>query len=477
MKPERPDAADDGVNLRCATAVAEAVQSRRVRAAYVLEVLADRIHSMNSVLNALVATRLDGARVEAARTDSRLHAGLPVPPWAGVAFTAKDVLATADLPTTCGSRVMKGHRTALDATVVRRLRAAGAILVAKTNCPEFAFGIDTINDLHGRTLNPLGDITPGGSSGGEAAAVASGMSCLGVGTDFGGSVRWPAQCTALVGLRPTVGLVPGTGTLPALADDEPVAPNARSLQGRVQVTGLLGHCVADVATGLRVVAGPDGVDPLGLPVVLAGARVVDLSRLEVRHGHTLAGQQVDPAVVDAVSWAVEALCRGGAATAEGLPSQLATAVGLYSRLRRLETLDEIVRVSVGRTSELTSMVRRLLSSVPSHPPQVVAGLWALRDRLAGELAQWLTGDRLLVLPVAARLPPRSDEVEPLQIDQLELLAMCRAVSLFGLPAISVPCPRSPDGRPVSVQVVGPPFREDLVLTVATYLEQCATAAT
>src|SRR3954468_2879811 len=188
--------------------IAADVRSGRRGAPEVLEGYLERVGALNPQINAVVSLRADEARRDARRLDARIRSGEAVGALAGVPFTVKDVIATDDLPTTCGSVVMKDHRPSADAAVVSLLRAAGAVLVGKTNTPEFAFGVDTCNDLFGRTNNPLGPWTPGGSSGGEAAAVAAGMSAFGVGTDFGGSIRWPAQCTGLVGLRPTVGLVP-----------------------------------------------------------------------------------------------------------------------------------------------------------------------------------------------------------------------------------------------------------------------------
>lgn len=458
--------------LTSATELADAVRQRRVSSVAVWDAFTDRLQSANPHLNAVIASRVESGRIEAAALDDRIEAGEQVGPLAGVPFTVKDVLATGDLPTTCGSKVLAGHRTALDATIVSRLRAAGAILVGKTNCPEFAFGLDTANDLYGRTRNPLGDLTPGGSSGGESAAVAAGMSSLGVGTDFGGSVRWPAQCTGIVGLRPTIGRLPVTGHLPAMTDAEPLAPNPRSVQGRLQVAGLLAGSVADVALGLEVLAGPDGLDPFAVPVPLRDPAQIRVENVEVRHGPTLDGQHVATEVADAVAWAVDALERAGAGTTSGLPPQLDAAVGLYSELRRTDTFDEILRITDGRTEDLTAMVQALLADVPVMPERQVVALWAARDRLVGELAQWLTGERLLVLPVGSELPwPIADVQEPLNPGQFDLMAMSRAVTLFGLPSLSVPCPPAPDGRPVSVQVVGPPFREDLVLAAGTWLEQ------
>jgi amidase len=467
-----PPGGHDAVAERTsAEAIAAAVREGRTCALDVLEQHLERVTEANPHLNALVALRTDEARADAAAVDKAVRAGRAVGPLAGVPFTVKDVVATSDLPTTCGSRLLAGHRTRLDATAVARLRGAGAVLVGKSNCPEFAFGIDTANDLHGRTRNPLGDLTPGGSSGGESAAVAAGMTALGVGTDFGGSVRWPAQCTGVVGLRPTIGRVPTTGHLPGITDDEPVAPSPRSVQGRFQSIGLLAASVRDVALGLEVMCGPDGVDPFAAPVPLGDPGAVQLSRVEVRHGCELAGAPVAPAVADAVAWASDVLAVHGARLAGALPPQLGAAVGLYSELRRTDPLDEIRRIAGDRTDELTPMIRGLLAAVPDVPEHRLVRLWADRDRLVGELLAWLRGDRLLLLPVSAGLPLRGVEVEgPLDPSQLDLLAPSRAVTLFGLPALSVPCPVASDGRPVSVQVVGPPFREDLVLAAGLVLE-------
>lgn len=145
------------------------------------------IDALNTDLNALVSHRANRAIDEAAQLQT---SGLVL---AGIPFSAKDILATKDLPTVaCGSRSLQGWQAGVDATAVARMREAGAVLMGKSNCPEFALGVDTNNDLVGRTRNPLGPWTPGGSSGGEAAAVASGVSTVGLGSDYGGPIRWPA---------------------------------------------------------------------------------------------------------------------------------------------------------------------------------------------------------------------------------------------------------------------------------------------
>ena len=392
-------------------------------------------------------------------------------------FTVKDVIATADLPTTCGSRVLAGYQTARDATVVARMRQAGALLVGKTNCPEFAFGIDTGNALHGRTLNPCGDFSPGGSSGGEAVAVAARFSAFGIGTDFGGSIRWPAQCVGIAGLRPTVGRLPGTGHVPGVTDDEPIAPNGRSFQGRIQVPGLLARSVADLEMALRAAAGPDGIDPLAVPVPLADSADTRAHSLEVRWGPAVAGQAVAPEVADAAALASELLARAGARVEAGLPPSLDHAVELYAQLRETDALTEIARVAAGHEEDLTPFIRELLALGRTATESAITGLWAAQARLAGELAGWLHGNRLLLLPVSSGLPPRTAEGPEPGLAQFDILAACRATSLFGLPVLSVPCARTADGRPVSVQIVAPPFREDLLFAAGRCIERHTQGAT
>jgi Asp-tRNA(Asn)/Glu-tRNA(Gln) amidotransferase A subunit family amidase len=457
---------DEGYGVPLAQ-LASDVQAGRRSAVEVVERCLDAIAKENPRLNAIVAERALAARAEAADEDR----GRRDRPLAGLPFTAKDVIATVQLPTTCGSRVMAGHQPREDATVVARLRRAGAILVGKTNCPEFAFSVDTRNDLHGRTTNPLGDFTPGGSSGGESAAVAAGMSMLGIGSDFGGSIRWPALCTGLAGLRPTVGRVPTTGLLPSLSNAGRFTVNVNTLQGKVQTVGPLGRTIADLELILSVICGPDGVDPFAADMPLGAAAGVDLSEVEVLIGTDVAGRRVEPPVADAVDFAAAALAKAGAVVRVGLPSQLDPAVDVYAELRGADPLDEIAAVSRGDEHMLMPHTRELLDAARRMTARDLTPLWSARDRLRGELLARLAGTSLLVLPVSVCLPPATtDAVASDGGAQFEIMTPSRAISLFGLPALSVPCPRAPDGRPVSVQIVGPPFREDLVFAAGRHVE-------
>ena len=401
-----------------------------------------RLAEENRRLNAVVADRAAAARVEAARPATG--------PLAGAVFTVKDVISTADLPTTCGSRLLGDGRTARDAPAVRRMRRAGAILLGKTNCPEFGLGVHTDNARYGRTNNPLGPFTVGGSSGGEAAAVAAGISAVGLGTDFGGSIRWPAQCTGLVGLRPTVGRVPGAGQFPWLGGP----PDRGTLQGTVQVIGPIGRTVDDVAAAFAVLAeAPRGSGTVG----------------ELRWSADLAA---DRAVADAVEWAAGLLEWAGARTAHGLPSTVDEAVGVYDRLRAADPMDVIADLAHGREDLLDGRTRVLLEARTTTDPVVRRELWAERDRLVAALAEYLRPDRLLLLPVSVRRPfPAPPPEEPADPAEFDVLRPCRAVSLFGFPAISVPAPPAPDGVPVSVQLVAGPGGEERLFTAARWIEE------
>ncbi|MEU8251391.1 amidase [Nonomuraea sp. NPDC048916] len=474
---DQPSRAAPGIKEQAASAmsaaeVARLVATRRVSASAVIEQVVDRMRRLNPELNALVALRCDEALEEARQLDGRIRSGEAVGALAGVPFTVKDVIATRGLATTCGSRVVAGRITDHDSTVITRMRAAGAILVGKTNCSEFAFSIDTDNDRYGRTRNPLGPFTPGGSSGGESSALAAGLSAAGLGTDFGGSIRWPAQCTGVVGLRPTVGRVPGSGQLPGVSPDGYRPPNPLTLQGRLQVISPMGRGADDVELILRVIAGPDDLDPAAVPAPLGRADAVRLEEVECRWGVRAGDMTVADDVAAVVSRAAEALARHGARLSPGLPGALERAHDLFSTLRRAEPYTELRGIVARQEDQLTAHTRKMLAGSRPETHRRLSELWVERDVLRRELLTWLHGDRLLLLPVSTVPPFVPGTIPSLsgrELEEADVVAPCRLVSLFGLPAISVPFGRGAEGAPLSVQLVAPPFREDLLLAAARHL--------
>ena len=295
---------------RSALTLAAMIRDRQVSSVEVVRAHLDQIGARNPTINAIVALA-DDAIDRAAALDRALAAHGAIGPFHGVPFTAKDIIETADLPTTLGRPELAENRPSTDATVVRRMREAGGILIGKTNCPPGGGGGDTVNELHGRTSNPYDPaLTPAGSSGGEAAAIASGMSPCGIGSDSGGSLRMPAHVCGIATLKPTAGLVPVSGLL----DDE--GPFGPMSDPRTQ-PGPMARSVRDLAAMLKVVAGPDGRDagaipvPLGDPgaVEIAGMRVL----LQVTDGVADPTSEVEHAVRDAAA----SLADAGAIVSEG----------------------------------------------------------------------------------------------------------------------------------------------------------------
>src|SRR5580698_8975586 len=227
--------------------IAELIANRELSPVEVVQAHLDRIAEVNPKINAIV-TMADGALDAAKKAEAAVKSGARLGPLHGVPFTVKDAVDTAGVLTQRGSPIFKGRVPDNDATVVARLKAAGAILIAKTNPPEFAYSIETDNFLTGQTNNPWNlDYTPGGSSGGESAAIAAGMSPLGVGSDLSISLRGPAGHTGIVGFKPTHGRVPMTGHWPRVPR-------------RFWHIGPMARSVSDVALAYSLLAGPDGAD-------------------------------------------------------------------------------------------------------------------------------------------------------------------------------------------------------------------------
>jgi amidase len=454
------------------------VRGRAVSAREVVVAHLEQIDRVNGQLNAIVTLRAEEALHEASEVDRRVRDGADLP-LAGVPFTVKDVIAAGGVRMTAGSPLLKDFVPQVDAPAVARLRVAGAILVGKTNCPEFAMFGYTKNSLFGETRNPVGPVTVGGSSGGEAAAIATRCSAVGLGTDFGGSVRWPASCTGILALRPTAGRVPRTGQLPAPTLVEPLLPNVTTLQGRVQVIGQLARTVDDIELALRVVAGPDGFDPFASPAPLLPSVDAVVDRVAVWEGPASPGVRHD--VLGVVREAGRALEKRGLAVAHEEPTVLERAVVLYSELRDLDRLQDVRRLVRGRESEVGEDVQAAISAAEEferrgqHPDP--ARLWEERDRLSAALRSFLDRSPVLLMAVAT-VPPYDLNGPPPVVAGREhgmwdVLAPCRLISLFGIPAMSVPFGKTKEGLPVGVQVVGRPFREDEVLAVARTLMEDA----
>ena len=295
---------------RSALALAGLIRDRQASSVEVVQAHLDRIETLNPTINAVVAIAGDAVD-QAAALDRALAEGRRIGPFHGVPFTAKDIIETADLPTTLGLPALAANRPAADATVVRRMREAGGILLGKTNCPPGGSGGETDNELHGRTTNPYDPaFTPAGSSGGEAAAIASGMSACGLGSDSGGSLRMPAHVCGIATLKPTAGRIPVTGLLD---DDGPIGPIS---DPRTQ-PGPMARSVEDLAAMLAVISGFDGRDAGAVPMPLGDPGRVDVACLRILLQLTDGIADPAPDVERAVRDAAAALAETGARVTEG----------------------------------------------------------------------------------------------------------------------------------------------------------------
>jgi Asp-tRNA(Asn)/Glu-tRNA(Gln) amidotransferase A subunit family amidase len=438
-----------------------------VSAADVVRAHLDRIAACDPALNAFVDLRGDAALDEARTQDEAAAAGKPRGPLGGLPVTVKSAIEVAGLRCETGSPSRKDIVAATDAAVVARLRAAGAIVLGTTNVAEMLMAYETDNPLHGRTVNPWDPArTPGGSSGGEAAAIAAGCSAGGIGSDGGGSIRVPAHFSGICGLKPTPGRIPSSGHQPACL-------GPFSLIG---VVGPMARHVADLRALFEVVAGWDAIDPMAAPVPLAASNAA--ARTPVRigffedDGRTLVTRETR----DAVRAAAGAAEAAGHIVEPFVPADLDRARELWS-VFFAEIGMLLLGEMLGGDERSLPILQEFLKKAPVQPltGTRLTHAWIDRDVLRSNLLQQMETYRVLICPVAAvpafRHGERQWSIDNVQIDYLDAMSYTQWFNILGNPAVVVPAGRSPDGLPIGVQVVGRPFEEDLVLTIAADIER------
>ena len=421
-----------------------------------------RIEAVDGALNAVVATAAERSMAEAEEADRRRAAGERAP-LLGLPITVKDTLDVAGWPTAYGSFAAANEPAAADASAVRRLREAGAVVVAKTNVPEASSAAETDNARFGRSNNPWDlDRTPGGSSGGEAALLGADASIVGVGVDGGCSIRLPSHYCGTVGIRATAGRVPETGLRPGtratgMLDLSCVGPMAR----RVEDLELL----------LPLMSGADGIDPFAPPIPPPLEAPPDLE-LRVAHYST------DPLTVptDATRAAVRAAAAAIGAAEEVEPPDLASATELVFAAIGADGGAHIKRAIAGADGRhapaFADLVENLLPEAPSAEEafDTLARLFALRAQIRAFASGW----DILVCPVAPGPAPRHGEApaeggERPAAAGYDWLNFASPFSVAGLPAAVVRA-GSEGGLPIGVQIVANPFREDLALLAAARVE-------
>ncbi|MGC2544778.1 MAG: amidase, partial [Silvibacterium sp.] len=419
-----------------------------------------RIERLNPVLNALVDFDAERVRAQARQQQRGPLAGLPV--------TVKSSISVKGYKCEIGSVLNRGFVPDDDAEVVARLRSAGATLLGTTNCPEFLMAYETDNLLYGRTANPWNlEFSAGGSSGGEAAAIAAGLSAGGLGSDSGGSVREPAHFCGICSLKPTPGRVPGRGHLPPC-----VGPF--SILGAI---GPMARKISDVALLFRILSGQDEIDAVSAPVEFREVSLEDAKRIPIGWFEDDGIIPVTEETRQAVRDAAAALERRGFAVRRFRPESLEAARKLWWKFFVQCGAMFYAPAIRGREEGLSPVFQEFLSIARAATPLSAESLlaaWAecdvVRDRLLAEMQNC----PLLLTPVCAtpafRHGAREWKIDGRTVKYLDAMRYTQWFNLMASPAAVVPVGRSREGLPIGVQIAGRPFSDEAVLIVAGALD-------
>ncbi len=447
-----------------ATDLAAAIANRQLSVREVIEAFLGRIEAANPAVNAVTAVLAADARGAAAAADRAVDEGEPLGPLHGVPFTVKENIDLYGTATTHGVRAFAGAMPRLDAPAPARLKAVGAIPIGRTNMPEFGARWHTDNALHGATRNPWHpDRTPGGSSGGEAAAIASGMTPLGLGNDLGGSLRIPAHCCGIAALKPTTGRIAHASSI------EPLDPVLAAQLMLVQ--GPMARHVRDLRVAYEVMAGTDPRDPYSVPAPTQGAPLPSPVRVAVVTDPE--GLGVDAAIAAGVRAAADALADAGYDMVEAEPPELAEASAVWPILARAEGAAAKLAALAPLLSDASRRVLSLVSELDEITPEAVAQGYVRRHAAARAWSQFQEEHPLILGPAMTR-PPFAVGDDLVSVDSLrEIQSSLRfvvALSTLGLPAVVVPTGVSA-GLPTAVQVSGGRYREDVCLDAAEVIER------
>jgi len=448
-----------------ATQIAALIKNREVSP---VEVMADHLNAveeLNPKLNAFIEIHAEDCLKDAQRAEAAVKRGEAVGPCHGVPISIKSSIAVRGFKHEAGSRTRQGVVAPEDAPVVARLRSAGAIVIGTTNTPEMLMAYDTDNPLYGRTNSPWDlERTPGGSSGGEAAAIASGMSAGGMGSDGGGSIRVPAHFSGICGLKPTPGRIPSSGHFP-----ESLGPFA--LLG---VVGPMARTISDLQLLFKVVAGTDVGDTSSAPVSLADVALPKKMRIGYFEEHESC--PVTPETKQAVRSAARILDRHGFEVFPYKPEILDQARDYWWTLFVRLGGELLLSIFDGRENE-TSSILNYARKEPPLTKQELLDAWFGRDELRLKLFREMQEVPVILSPVCAipafRHGDRDWMVGGHKVDYMQVMMYAQWFNLLGNPAATVPVGESPEGLPIGVQIIGIPYAEEIILKVAALIEQSA----
>ena len=470
------------------TSVRAALEAKKISARDLTTEFYDRIKKRNPELNAFLTLSSDRAFAQADRVDALRARGEMLPPLAGVPIAIKDVISTSGIRSTCGSKILENYVPPFDATAVERLKRAGAVILGKTNCDEFAMGSSNENSAYGPVRNPIAlDRVPGGSSGGSAAAVAAGLAVAALGTETGGSTRQPGACCGIPGMMPSYGRVSRYGLIAFASSLDRISPLATT--------------VRDAAAVMKVIAGRDELDSTSVaapvPDYLAELEK-PVAGLRIGIPREYFGEGIDPEVRQKVEAGIKLLEKQGCKPVELRMPHTEYAIATYyiiataeasSNLARYDGVRYGLRVAGATLREMYKNTRGR-GFGPEVKRRIMLGTYALssgyydayylraqkvRALIAGDFTEAFTRADAIVTPTsptpAFRLGERT--ADPLQMYLADIYTVTG--SLAGVPGISVPCGKTRAGLPVGLQIVGPHFSEARVLQLAHAFERAGGA--
>jgi amidase len=445
-----------------ATSLARAIREKRVSSREVVEAYIHRIEVVNPQLNAVVQLTADTAITQAKQADVALARGEIKGPLHGVPITIKDSFDTESIISTAGTKGRASYIPQQDATAVARMRAAGAILLGKTNLPELSLAYESNNLIYGRTNNPY-DLsrTPGGSSGGESAIIAAGGSPLGLGTDGFGSIRIPSHFCGIAGLKPTSGRIPFTGLL----------PSAFGASARLRHVGPMARYVEDLALTLPILSGVDWRDPATVPMPLDDPGNVELKSLKVTFYTDNGIMTPTHETIGTVRTAVHALADAGIFVEEARPPGIEQSYTIFRDLFAADGGAGVQRLlQMAGTTEIHPFVQQLGEILLPYAMTSAefGGLLARWDMFRSTLLSFLEKYDVIICPVCAT--PAWPHSSTITEEQFFAGSYSITYNLTGWPGVAVRGGTSPEGLPIGVQVVARPWREDVALAVAQHLE-------
>jgi Asp-tRNA(Asn)/Glu-tRNA(Gln) amidotransferase A subunit family amidase len=457
------------LNCLSASEMAEGIRRGEVSPIELVDAHLSRIEQLNPQLNAFARVDADGARRRARVAEEQVKSHRTLGPLHGVPISIKSSIEVAGMPYEAGTALRKGIVGKHDAPLVQRLRQAGAIILGVTNTPELLMAWETDNLLYGRTNNPWDlSCTSGGSSGGEAAAIAAGLSAGGVGSDGGGSIRVPAHFCGICGLKPTPGRIPATGHFPQSA-----GPFA--LLG---VVGPMARTVPDVKLLFEIIQGQDDGDPSAAPVPLRWPDRKEIKKIRIGYFEDDGRTPVTSETRAAVRSAVGALRGAGFQVEPFRPDGLEQARQAWWAFFGIAGGMLLRPMLSGRDAELSPTLLQFcewIEAEPMHTAETLLDAWMQRDLLRMKIFAQMQRYPILLCPVASIPAFKHGErewiIDGQTVKYLDAWSYCEWFNLLGCPAVVVPAGSSAKNLPIGVQIVGRPWEEEVALEVATIIER------